>query len=129
MVRRRDGRKRLVKKRRGPTLSNYLHNPRNGVLRSQLHNPEKDANMFVNKETGELVQLHEQTADAHVIYGPPGGDPEKAFAMPDHKFFATHREATRDEIDAAKKTKPAKIEDKTGDAAKIPEKDADKKPA
>lgn len=54
---------------------------------------------------GPTRQVFEQTQDHQVIYGTPGGD--KRETMPADEFFATHREATGDEIDEAMTPKAA----------------------
>lgn len=98
MVKMRGGRKRLMKKRPGPSRSMHLYGARRGVLRSTLSCPStRSPDMFINTTTGDKVRLTSHDTDA--TFEPwEGGEPQ---TVTSNEFFTAHREATQEEIDAA----------------------------
>ena len=97
-VKLRSGRTMLVR-RSGPSRSKYLHSeiPARG---SRAQCPLEILDMWMNKDTGEAVQLLEQTAGGKVIYA-FADKLDEPHEMPDNEFFSKHREPTVEEIDKA----------------------------
>lgn len=68
--------------------------------------------MFINLKTGAPAYLVSHDQDGSVTYSleAPGARPRHHTGVDGHHFFATHREATRDELDgitAATRPRPA----------------------
>jgi hypothetical protein len=66
-----------------------------------VNHMKRVAGELVPVEDGAMVKLLEQTGDHKVIYGPTGAGDWEPVTMDASEFFATFREATREEIDAA----------------------------
>jgi site-specific recombinase XerD len=99
------GASRLVRLPRRASMSSYLFG-RRGVLRSSLSSvQQKEADMFVHRQTGKLAHVTAQDAESVVHYEDEDG---KELTAPSHEFFAAHREATEDDAKKHKgKGKPA----------------------